>query len=147
MLLCIIMGFPCGSGGKRTYLQCGLSVPGWYHLSSLACPGLSISLWVSVTELFAVLTFKALNPPSLRHRQGPLKTVVLSAVQEGACSGQGSLWGCLSLGCSPSSSTWPPPPSFWGPSGTGAQGGTDHLSDLQVENKTKVILLLWVSQS
>ena len=23
MLLCIIMGFPCGSGGKRTYLQCG----------------------------------------------------------------------------------------------------------------------------
>lgn len=33
---------------------------------------------MSVTELFAVLTFKSLNPPSLRHRQGPLKIVGLS---------------------------------------------------------------------
>lgn len=31
--------------------------------------------------------------------------------------------------------------------GIGAQAGTDHLSDLQVENMMKVILLTWVSKA
>lgn len=113
---------------------------------------LTTSPWVSVTELFLVLNLKSLNPSLSLTQARPAHACRPLSGEAGGPSlshtGGCLLWGRVlsedasAWSATPGSPVYTPPLSFWGPSGTGAQGGTDHLSDLQAESSTQVILLL-----